>query len=101
MVISFLPLTKVVEVDVRFTGPLPTLNSDIEVKPPPPPPRCPIGSALKKSSIRLKLMNGDMKGELITFCGWECRCPLVAPFARRPLWWWDVTVGRKRNNVSF
>lgn len=61
LVINFLPLTNVVEVDVRLVAPLLTapllndvLNDEIDVKPPFE------GSGLKKSSINDTFMNGFM-----------------------------------------
>uniref|UniRef100_A0A182WZY0 Uncharacterized protein n=1 Tax=Anopheles quadriannulatus TaxID=34691 RepID=A0A182WZY0_ANOQN len=63
----FLPLMKVVEVEVRLTGPPPPMvYSDTELMPPR-------GAPLKKSSIRLKLISGVMNGDEMTFCGCECR----------------------------
>lgn len=66
LVISFLPFTNVVDVDVRLTAPFdgPLLNDDIEVKPL-------FAAGLKKSSINDTPINGFMNDVKSVFCGCE------------------------------
>lgn len=80
LVVSFLPLTKVVDVEVRFTAPLeePLLNDMdwMDEKP------FMDWFGLKKSSTNETPINGFMNDvKMLLFCGCECRWP---PLRRLP-----------------
>lgn len=80
LVMSFLPLTNVVEVDVRFIAPwpVPLLNDEIDEI-----DENPFGGSpwWKKSSISETPMNGLINDDkIVLFCGWEWRWwPLRRP----------------------